>query len=168
MRVSTSGPSQTLQNLSYAYDAVGNITQITDHADTGTGKVVNFNHDALNRLTFASTTAASSTPFRASWAYDVLGNTTGYATSTATCTYSYAGKSYAYPDAVTQIANGMSTSTFSYDQSGNENATGATGFSWDCRNRLNPVTTGPTYTDSYDENDHRVRIDDGTTIFHYQ
>jgi hypothetical protein len=60
----SSSPYQILQNIFYSYDAVGNITQIADHSDTATGKVVNFNYDPLDRFTFASTTAASSSPYR--------------------------------------------------------------------------------------------------------
>jgi hypothetical protein len=81
------------KNISYTYDSVGNITNITDHSDTGTGKVVNFVYDGLNRLTLASSTAASSTPFKYTYAYDALGNITGNGTSTATTTYAYAGRS---------------------------------------------------------------------------
>ena len=49
------GTPTMLQNISYTYDGVGNITQITDRSDTGAGKSVTFGYDDLHRLTLAST-----------------------------------------------------------------------------------------------------------------
>jgi hypothetical protein len=42
-----------IQNITYTYDAVGNITNITDLSDTGADKTVNFTYDHLNHLTWA-------------------------------------------------------------------------------------------------------------------
>jgi YD repeat-containing protein len=64
------------QNMSYAYDALGNITQLVDASNSGTGKTVNYTYDDLSRLTNASTTSASSTPYGQTFVYDALGNIT--------------------------------------------------------------------------------------------
>jgi YD repeat-containing protein len=60
------------QNMSYAYDALGNITQLVDASNSGTGKTVNYTYDDLSRLTNASTTSASSTPYGQTFVYDAL------------------------------------------------------------------------------------------------
>jgi len=65
------------KNISYTYDAVGNITSITDYS-TSTAKTVQFAYDDLYRLTYASTTAASSTPFKQTFAYNSLVNGVRY------------------------------------------------------------------------------------------
>jgi YD repeat-containing protein len=89
-----------LQKLIYTYDANGNITQITDNSQTGTGKIANFVYDPLNRLTSASTAAASSTSYTHAYAYTSIGN---ISSSTPAGTYSYAGTNYANPHAATSI-----------------------------------------------------------------
>ncbi|OHA66816.1 MAG: hypothetical protein A3D59_00065 [Candidatus Wildermuthbacteria bacterium RIFCSPHIGHO2_02_FULL_47_17] len=66
--------SSAVQDIHYTYDAVGNITQITDGSLSGGGKTVLFTYDTLNRLTSASTTAASSTPYYEGYVYNPIGN----------------------------------------------------------------------------------------------
>ena len=48
-----------IQNLTYTYDAVGNITQIVDNSNSSTSKTVYFGYDDLYRLAWASTTNAT-------------------------------------------------------------------------------------------------------------
>lgn len=157
--------SQTLQNMSYTYDAMGNITTITDYSDTGAGKIANFTYDDLNRLLAASTTQASSTSYRYQYAYDLLGSITGSKlNSSATTSYTYAGILYANPHAPTKIGS----TVLGYDNAGNATSSGSTVYAWDWRNRLSTSTvSGTTRIYSYDENDSRARIDDGTTVYHY-
>ncbi len=156
---------QTLQNMSYTYDAMGNITTITDYSDTGAGKIANFTYDDLNRLLTASTTQASSTSYRYQYAYDLLGSITGSKlNSSATTSYTYAGILYANPHAPTKIGS----TVLGYDNAGNATSSGSTVYAWDWRNRLSTSTvSGTTRIYSYDENDDRMRLDDGTTIYHY-
>jgi hypothetical protein len=71
---------------------------------------------------------------------------------------------YADPDAVTSIGS----MHVGYDNAGNATSSGSSTFSWDWRNRLNTSVVGATSTTySYDENDRRVRLSDGTTISYY-
>lgn len=78
--------------------------------------------------------------------------------------YRYAGTGYANPDAVTSIGG----ESFAYDNAGDETTAGSSSFTWDWRNRLNTsVITATSSTYSYDENDKRVRINDGLTVFYY-
>ena len=141
---------EVVQNTSFMYDAKGNITQITDYADTGLGKTVLYTYDTLNRLTLASTTAASSTPYSLAYTFDALGNIT----SGDAGPYTYAGTAYANPHAPTTIAGIV----YSYDQNGNLASTtaGVTNL-WDFKNRLTSSGSGTaTTTFGYDEGVQRV------------
>jgi RHS repeat-associated protein len=172
-------PGNRVQDLTYTYDADGNITHLVDSSFTKTAKTVDYTYDDLNRLTQASTTpdVASGAPnsghsTREAWAYDILGNiltdatTTG--TTTATTTYTYAGSSgsnYANPDAATQ----WGSAALGYDKNGNA-TTGPSGFqgAWDWRNRLSISTsTAQTTNYAYDENDKRARVSTPSGIIHY-
>src|SRR3989344_747978 len=146
--------STTLQNISYTYDANGNITQISDMGSTTASRTVAYEYDDLNRLTLASTTAASSTPYRQSYSYDILGSITGLAISGATSTYTYANTGYANPHSVTSLA----VTTYTYYKSGNVTSAGTKAFSWNYRDRLMQVATGTASTTyAYDNQNQRVR-----------
>ena len=149
------GLAEILQNIFYTYDNVGNITNITDYSDTGTGKVVLFGYDDLYRLTSASTTAASSTPFSHSYAYSAIGNITS---KSDIGSYTYGETGYANPHAVTQVANGLATTTYSYDNNGNITGAGNWTYTWDYRNRLAASGNGSaTTTYGYDHENQRVK-----------
>jgi YD repeat-containing protein len=150
---STTPFSGVLQDISYTYDAVGNITQIVDHSDTGAGKTVLYGYDDLYRLTSASTTAASSTPYRYQYAYDALGSITATKLNAgATTTYSYAGTNYANPHAATSIGG----ATHAYDNAGNLTSDGTWQHTWDYRNRLTASHSTATTTYAYDHTTNRV------------
>jgi len=106
------------QDLEYSYDAIGNITRITDLSDTNTAKTIDYDYDDLSRLLSASTTAAADdSDYRHGYTYNPLGNII----SGPIGNYAYDGNigaSYANPHAVTSIAvstttpgSGISTST---------------------------------------------------------
>jgi YD repeat-containing protein len=63
-----------IQNLTYTYDPVGNITALSNTASSTAAASLSFGYDALNRLLSASTLAASSSPFSQTFTYDALGN----------------------------------------------------------------------------------------------
>src|SRR3989338_988610 len=65
-QLQTIGPSSTLQDFSYEFDKVGNVSAITDRVHTGTQS---FQYDALSRLTQAVGSYGT-----LSYAYDPLGN----------------------------------------------------------------------------------------------
>jgi hypothetical protein len=82
-------PAGGIQNVTYEYDAVGNITKTTDYSNSSTSKIVYYGYDDLYRLTSASTTYASTSPdYKHTFGYSALGN---IATSSAQGTYSYDG-----------------------------------------------------------------------------
>jgi len=150
--------SGIIQDISYTYDAVGNITQITDHSDNGAAKTVLYGYDDLYRLTSASTTAASSTPYRYQYSYNALGNITGSSINgAATTTYTYAGTGYANPHAPTAIGG----VTHSYDNAGNLTADGTWTHAWDYRNRLSTSYSSATSSYAYDHTTNRVSLTEG-------
>lgn len=92
---------ESLQNLSYSFDNIGNITGINDSVYSNTQS---FEYDSLNRLTSAQGSYGS-----ISYSYNSIGNIlTG------------GDKSYSYssdkPHAVSGLSDGT---TFSYDEDGN-------------------------------------------------
>ena len=113
---------QDIQNLTYTYDANGNITRLVDASQTNSAKTVDYSYDALNRLLTATATgvAAGQTPYSYTYSYDPIGNiltrveTIGGG-SPVTYTYSYSSAGYANPHAVTDIAG----TAYAYDNNGN-------------------------------------------------
>lgn len=152
---------QNIQNIFYTYDKVGNITQINDLSDSGTGKVVNFTYDTLNRLLTASTTGAASSPYSQTYSYNAIGDLLNKSDVGA---YSYAGTGNANPHAATTIA-GL---TYTYDNNGNLIGAGPKAFSWSYRNLLATTTTGSaTSTYGYDFKSARVKQTiNGVTTFY--
>ena len=147
-----------IQDISFGYDNVGNITSITDNSDSGAGKSLTFFYDTLYRLTYASTTAASSTPFKQTYAFDLLGSILGWRSdSSATSTYAYAGTGYLNPHAKSSIGDGMATTTYTYDNNGNITSASPWTYAWDYRNRLTSAGSGAaTTTYGYDHTEQRA------------
>lgn len=152
----TPPPAQTggIQNISFTYDAVGNITLLTESAtSTGLYRSVTYTYDTLYRLTNASTTVASSTPYSRSYTYSKLGNML----SSDLGAYAYAGTGYANSHAVTSIGNGIATTTYGYDNNGNLITSGSNTYAWDYRNHLTSTTVGGIVTSfGYDHTANRM------------
>ena len=109
--VSADSLLNTLQDLGYTWDVLGNLTQRTE--TTGDKDLTeDFTYDTLNRLT--GHTVGTSTK---SVVYDPLGNIT---TKSDVGVYTY-GAGTAGPHALTGITfNDDSTTTFTYDANGNQ------------------------------------------------
>ncbi len=138
-----------IQNISFTYDAVGNILTQTDTSDTGAGKAVTYTYDDLNRLLTASTTAASSTPYSRTYTYSAIGNT---ASSSDLGAYTYGGTGMTNPHGATAIG----AANYSYDNNGNMTAAGSISYTWDWRNRLTQSGGAATTTYGYDHDNLRV------------
>lgn len=151
--------AEVLQNISYTYDSVGNITSIVDNAGTSLGKTVSFAYDEWYRLVNASSTVASSTPFSVGYTYDDLGNISTF----EGVSYLYAGTGYTNPHAVTSIA-GIPQA---YDRNGNLASTTISSYTWDYRNRLTRVGSTATTTFGYDHTQERVFKATGTATTTY-
>jgi len=127
--------SETVQDLSYDYDAVGNIAQIIDASDTDMAKTVDYTYDDLYRLESVTVSgSADGNNGTIDYEYDAIGNIT-YRSDMGS--YDYNETDYANPHAVTGITQADSTViSSSYDASGNMLDSGDAEYMWDYANRL--------------------------------
>ena len=145
-KITTVAGGSRAQDLSYTYDAVGNITQLQDNSNTNSKKTVAYTYDDLNRLLSATATnvATGQQTYTQLFTYDAIGNiltkseTIG-TNPTIVNTYVYAGNtgsSYANPHAVTNTTNGANITNYTYDNNGNIIQEGAKSYTFDYNNRL--------------------------------
>jgi len=150
----TTGPYEVLQNLAYAYDAVGNVLSITDTMNGG--QVQHFSYDPLDRMEHAWTTGGGQGGFDRTYAYDAIGNII----DKDGLTYYYDPN---HPHAVEAVVWGTTEpGSYAYDANGNmisrsENNTDYVQ-EYDFENRLASVTTnGETTSLVYDGDGKRVK-----------
>lgn len=154
-KTSVSGGAN-VENFSYGYDAVGNLTSLGDTSSLYANMSVGYGYDALNRLTSATSSSSdSSLAYGLSWTYDALGSLT----SSTLGTYAYNGTAtgnYANPHAVTSIGS----TTLAYDQDGNLAGDGTWTNTWDYRDKLVSSVHGTTTVAYvYDHEGNRVSQD---------
>ena len=147
-----------LQNFTYQYDLVGNLTTLTD--SVAVSETIQYQYDHLNRLVYASIVPASGPTTVYNYAYNLIGNL--LQGEAGALTYGGANPGcanwYGQPHAAI-TANGLAQS---YDCNGNMTArqdeTGAYTQTWDQDNRLTSVTKagGGTTTFKYDGDGQRV------------
>ncbi|MDQ7814929.1 MAG: DUF2341 domain-containing protein [Patescibacteria group bacterium] len=126
-RISALPSSSHAQDLTYEYDAVGNITQIDELGDTNNERTVDYGYDDLDRLTTASATGTPTgiSGYENSFSYDAIGNLT----SSELGEYTYAGNTgslFANPSAATAIGS----LSLSYDENGNLITTSVSTSGW--------------------------------------
>ncbi|MBN2086860.1 hypothetical protein JW758_00790, partial [Candidatus Peregrinibacteria bacterium] len=148
-----------LQNITYAFDAVGNITDIVDSSDTVASKTAEYDYDDLYRLTSAAiTNTGNSQNFTRSYSYSINGN---ISSKSDVGSYTY---NNIHPHAVTTVGS----TTYTYDDNGSMTGDGTWTHTYDVRNRLVSSTDGnSTITYTYDEGNTRLRKTDGTNTTIY-
>jgi RHS repeat-associated protein len=155
---STAKDGTTLQNFTYAYDLVGNITSVSDPQDGNQ----TFGYDEQDRLTTASGPFGTFT-----FIYDSIGNLL-FNPLVGSYTYPSSGLGSVRPHAVSTAG----PNTYSYDLNGNLKAvTGnvSRSFSYDQEQRLTGVTTnGVATTVTYDAVGMRATKTVGTTTIEYR
>ncbi|MBE9137984.1 RHS repeat protein [Nodosilinea sp. LEGE 07088] len=130
--------------LSYGYDAVNNLTTVTDTINGSQAGTETVSYDALNRVTQMTQSGAGVAAKRVEMAYDAASQMTGLSRySSLTGTQVIAGTSYGY-----DLAGRLTDLT---------HQRGATviadyGFTYDAANRLTQLTT-PDGTSNYSYND---------------
>ncbi len=139
------------QTTTYAYDANGNRTSVTDPLN----RVTHYTYDALNRRVSETDPLAGSTGY----SYDALDHLLAVTDpSNLTTTYTYDG----FGDLLQEASPNTGTVLYSYDSAGNrltrQDATGATAISsYDALNRLLGIDYPGTVSDvsySYDQGPH--------------
>jgi RHS repeat-associated protein len=168
MRAGVSSPYTNLQNLSYSYDAVGNIASLVDGVNSNQRQC--FQYDALDRLTNAFTGNSGCTayatggtgPYNHIYAYNAIGNIT-----------SYAGNAYSYNAGKPHAVSAAYGNSYGYDANGNQTTRTVSGVTYmlvfDYENRLTEVKQGTTSlaTFLYDADGNRVKgtVSGVTTVY---
>ncbi|MFA6304130.1 MAG: SpvB/TcaC N-terminal domain-containing protein [Patescibacteria group bacterium] len=99
-----------IQDLTYSYDNVGNITQLVDQSQTNLAKTTVYEYDDLYRLTRATVTnSANNADYTQTYDYDIIGNILNK---------SDVGD-YSYQNANPYQANSVNNVNYSYDLNGN-------------------------------------------------
>jgi RHS repeat-associated protein len=165
--MTTSVTGTVIQDISYTYDAVGNITQMVNASPTSASGTITFVYDDLDRLTsaIATSTPTSVSGYVRTYTYDALGNMLS-ASDLGSYTYATATSSgYANPHAAISIAG----TSLGYDENGNVTSISTTVYTWDYQNRLTQVGNGSTTsTYGYDAVGERVWMAaDSTTTSYY-
>ena len=154
------GPSNTVQNLSFSYDLLGNLTNRTDSTSNLSESIT---YDQLNRM-LTATVSSNIAPVK-NISYSPIGN---ILSKSDLGTYAYASPGSPLPHAVMSISGSTLSTTFTYDPNGNQ--TGGLGrtISWTAANRPASITQGTnTISFQYGVNHERVMqiAPDGTTLY---
>ena len=132
--------NQLFQRLNYAYDNVGNITQLIDTSETLTAKTTAYDYDDLNRLTRAVVTnSANHEDYVQYYAYDPIGNITNKSDIGA----------YLYENANPYQASSINNQAYSYDANGNLARDFIQNYSYNYNDRLMAATSLDELTASY-------------------
>jgi RHS repeat-associated protein len=154
--------AETLQNVNYTYDNVGNIEALTDPVNGSQ----QFIYDHLDRLTQATGpygVNGANTSF--TYEYDQIGNLTKNTQLSAT-TYGYppSGASSVRPHAVTTAG----ANTYTYDANGNMTGGAGRTYTWTADNMPLTIVQGSTTTSFvYDGDGGRVKKTVGSTTIRY-
>lgn len=152
-RIWTQGPTSTVQDLNYAYDTSGNITQIDDALNL---LDQTFTYDRLHRIRSAASTGT--------YNYGTLNykvDPAGNLTQKGAATLEYGGSPEAGAHAVT-LKTESGSFNYNYDWEGNLTSRGVAGgtqnLSWDSHNRLDymQLETGDYLVFRYDTSGRRI------------
>lgn len=164
-RTTVNAANTKLQDISYTFDPVGNITQITDASATNAAKTAVYTYDDLDRLLSATVSnTANGQDYTKSFSYNILGNILSKSDEGV---YSYTGgdmstsnNTLANPHAVTDI-NGI---VYSYDENGNLLSDSIWNHTWDYKDRISSSSNGnTTVLYAYDEGGQRILKENTTT-----
>lgn len=169
--IDTVDPStNSIQDISYTYDSVGNITAVVDTSASQASKQASYSYDDLYRITNTTiTNTGSGGNYTHTYSYNQIGNILTKTDNPGT--YIYNGNtiagSYANPHAMTSLG----TTNYTYDNNGNLiNDSSGVGYLWNYRNRLthtNMISPSIVISYEYDQNDNRTKYQTptDTTIY---
>ncbi|TAL49997.1 hypothetical protein EPN81_04125 [Patescibacteria group bacterium] len=149
-----------LQGFTYAYDSIGNVTDIVDETDLYAPLTSTFEYDNVNRLTRAHAGSADpSLRYSYRWTYDPVGSITY---STTHGVYAYSSRAtgvYANPHAPSEIGD----STLTYDKTGHLISDGTWSHAWNFKGWLAASESADSALEyDYDHEGSRVRREDMT------
>lgn len=127
LKSTVAGPSNTVQNIAYGYDTIGNLKT---RADNLTGLSASYAYDNLNRLS-SETRSGGGVPSAQviNWTYNDIGNIASRS-DVGTYGYNASGAGSIRPHAVASIAgtvNGEGNPVYHYDNNGNLDSITASG-----------------------------------------
>lgn len=169
----TEADAVTIQDLTYAYDPVGNIEQIVDASDTDTAKTTDYTYDDLYRLVLAEITNPAYSNVdnpkqeltSQGFEYDAIGNIIYHPEHG---TYNYEGNqesNYGNPHAVTSTDEGR---LYLYDNNGNVVSDDYSTYAWDYNNRLIEVENeAGSFLYSYDTTGQRMKAETPNDTLYY-
>lgn len=131
----TAGAANSVANLTFTFDAIGNLTQRKDLTQGATGLTENFTYDVLNRLKTYNTTGSATVS--KSVAYNDIGNITS---KSDVGLYVYAAAGTPRPHAVV----GAGGVDYDYDANGNMLSGGGRAIAWTAFNKVASMTKGTT------------------------
>ena len=123
-------------SYTYALDALGNITGITDNGNVSYNRT--FAYDDLNRLTTATTPTSGTPPLwgTGTYAYDALGNRTALTLGSRNVTYAHDVVSGKTTSRLASTTEGGTVTSLLRDAAGNETAFGTGSSLYSSRNSL--------------------------------
>ena len=162
--------------LTYAYDAAGNVSSVTDTIDGNAGATTVYGHDALDRVTSITQTGSNTSDKHVEFGYNELGQFISierYAAQSDLATQLVAQSSYVYDDLnrlsmldhTNRSGNRLNFFDFTFDASSRitsiEDMDGLTSFSYDRTDQLvaaNRSAADPRGDESYsyDKNGNRI------------
>lgn len=155
-----------LQNLEYAYDAVGNVDWVKDYKAPGSVQTLDFSYDALNRLTNGVTSGGSSGTYNETYgyAYNAGGKAGNLTSKTGLGNYIYGAQAADCPEGALSKSHAVvmaGSYTYCYDQNGNmrRRTIGSNIYTltYDAENRLIGVSGAATAVFVYDADGGRVK-----------
>ncbi len=131
----TAGAANAVANLTFTFDAIGNLTQRKDLTQGATGLTETFTYDVLNRLKTYNTTGSATVSKSVN--YNDIGNITSKSDAGL---YVYAAAGSYRPHAVV----GVGGNDYFYDANGNMTAGGGRTVTWTAFNKVAAMTKGTT------------------------
>ena len=150
--------NNAVQNLSFTYDPLGNLTGRTDVNENFSESFV---YDQLNRLTQASIN--TNVYLTKTLTYDAVGD---ILTKSDVGTYSYPtpGQNVARPHAVTGVNGSTINTTFFYDAHGNQTSGNGRTITWTSYDKPATIQQGSTTIGFLDGPDHQRFMQTSTTL----
>ncbi len=145
-KLQTSSGQTVLQDLTYTFDGVGNLTAIADARPAAPGgrtaandQSQSFRYDSLYRLIKATGSYG-----QIDFGYDQIGNMVQKSSTVADPRLNLGTLRYGENGAGPHALTGVGPLAYSYDANGNLEQKGTTHYRWDARNRLLAVEEGQT------------------------